>query len=112
MLPGRPYLVKLGATHASARRSASRSTSSTSTRSITSRRERCISTRSACAISTLDRAVAFDSYADNRDMGGFIVIDRFNNATVGAGMLHFALRRSQNIHWQALEVDKDARARA
>ena len=60
---------------------------------------------------TLDRSVAFDAYADNRDMGSFIVIDRFTNQTVGAGMLHFALRRSQNIHWQATEVDKDARAR-
>jgi bifunctional enzyme CysN/CysC len=60
---------------------------------------------------TLDRAVAFDAYATNRDMGSFIVIDRFSNQTVGAGLLHFALRRSQNIHWQAVEVDKQARIR-
>jgi bifunctional enzyme CysN/CysC len=46
---------------------------------------------------------------DNRDMGSFIVIDRITNNTVGAGMLHFALRRSSNIHWQAVEVDKAAR---
>jgi bifunctional enzyme CysN/CysC len=58
----------------------------------------------------LDRAVAFDPYADNRDMGGFILIDRMTNATVGAGLIRFALRRAQNIHWQALDVDRDARA--
>jgi bifunctional enzyme CysN/CysC len=44
-------------------------------------------------------------------MGSFIVIDRYSNQTIGAGMLHFALRRSQNIHWQAVEVDKQARIR-
>jgi bifunctional enzyme CysN/CysC len=43
-------------------------------------------------------------------MGGFVLIDRLTNGTVGAGMLHFALRRSQNIHWQALTVDKEAHA--
>jgi bifunctional enzyme CysN/CysC len=59
---------------------------------------------------TLDRAVPFDPYAENRDMGGFILIDRLTNQTVAAGMLHFALRRSQNVHWQAVEVNKHARA--
>ena len=55
--------------------------------------------------------IAFDPYADNRDIGGFILIDRLTNDTVGAGLLHFALRRSHNIHWQAVDVDK-ARTRA
>jgi bifunctional enzyme CysN/CysC len=58
----------------------------------------------------LDRPIAFDPYAENRDMGGFVLIDRLTNATVGAGMLHFALRRSQNVHWQAIDVDKAAHA--
>jgi bifunctional enzyme CysN/CysC len=58
----------------------------------------------------LDRAVAFDAYTDNRTTGGFIVIDRLTNGTVGAGMLHFALRRAHNIHLQHLDVDKAARA--
>jgi len=57
----------------------------------------------------LDRAIAFDPYEQNRETGGFIVIDRMTNNTVGAGMLRFALRRASNIHWQALEVDKRAR---
>jgi bifunctional enzyme CysN/CysC len=55
--------------------------------------------------------VAFDPYAVNRDTGGFILIDRLTNNTVGAGMLHFALRRAHNIHMQHVDVDKAARAR-
>ncbi len=62
-----------------------------------------------CAIE-LDQAVAFDPYDENREMGAFILVDRITNHTVGAGMLHFALRRSQNVHWQQLDVDKQARA--
>ena len=54
--------------------------------------------------------MAFDPYVENRDTGGFILIDRLTNATVGAGLIHFALRRSQNIHWQALDVHKGSRA--
>jgi bifunctional enzyme CysN/CysC len=59
---------------------------------------------------SLDQAIPFDPYADDREMGGFILIDRMTNATVGAGMIHFALRRSHNVHWQALDVSKDNRA--
>jgi len=58
----------------------------------------------------LDRPIAFDPYAANRDTGGFILIDRLTNATVGAGMIHFALRRAHNIHVQAVDVDKAVRA--
>lgn len=46
----------------------------------------------------------------NPDLGGFILIDRMSNATVAAGMIHFALRRSQNIHWQAVDINRDAHA--
>jgi bifunctional enzyme CysN/CysC len=60
----------------------------------------------------LDRPIAFDPYVENRDTGGFILIDRLSNQTVGAGLLHFALRRSQNVHWQAIDIDKGARAAA
>jgi bifunctional enzyme CysN/CysC len=55
--------------------------------------------------------VAFDPYEENRDTGGFVLIDRFSNQTVAAGMIQFALRRASNIHWQALDVDRAARAR-
>jgi len=58
----------------------------------------------------LDRAIAFDPYAENRETGSFILIDRLTNRTVGAGMLSFSLRRAQNIHMHALEVDKTSRS--
>ncbi|MFQ5347420.1 MAG: sulfate adenylyltransferase subunit CysN [Rhodothalassiaceae bacterium] len=59
---------------------------------------------------SLDRQIAFDPYAANRHTGSFIIIDKLTNATVGAGMIDFGLRRATNIHWQAMDVDKTARA--
>ncbi len=58
----------------------------------------------------LDRPIAFDPYADSPETGGFILVDRVSGQTMGAGMLKFALRRSQNVHWQAVDVNKQARA--
>src|SRR3546814_632951 len=57
-----------------------------------------------------DKPIVFEAYADNRTLGGFILIDKLTNATVGAGMLHFSLRRAQNVHWQALDVSREAHA--
>ncbi|HEX4518699.1 MAG TPA: sulfate adenylyltransferase subunit CysN [Gaiellaceae bacterium] len=62
-----------------------------------------------CAIELSER-IAFDPYVENRDTGGFVVIDRITRQTVGAGLLRFALRRSHNVHWQSLDVDRTARA--
>jgi bifunctional enzyme CysN/CysC len=59
---------------------------------------------------TTDKPIVFESYADSRALGGFILIDKITNATVGAGMLNFSLRRAQNIHWQALDISRDAHA--
>jgi len=58
----------------------------------------------------LDRPIPFDRYSEDRNMGGFILIDRLSNATVACGMIAFPLRRATNIHWQALKVDRTARA--
>jgi len=58
----------------------------------------------------LDRPIPFEPYAENRALGGFILIDRLSNNTVGAGLISFALRRAQNVHWQALDVNKQMRA--
>jgi bifunctional enzyme CysN/CysC len=58
----------------------------------------------------LDQPIPFDTYDQNRDTGGFIMIDRLTNATVGAGMLDFALRRAHNLHLQHVDIDKAARA--
>jgi bifunctional enzyme CysN/CysC len=58
----------------------------------------------------LSQQIAFDPYGENRDMGGFILIDRITNNTVGAGLIQFALRRAHNIRWQSLAIDSAARA--
>jgi bifunctional enzyme CysN/CysC len=111
MLPGRPYLMKIGARVVAAQ--VSEPKYKVNVNSL----ERLAATRlelneiGVCNLST-DAPIAFDPYADNKDLGGFILIDRISNRTVGAGMLHFALRRSQNIHWQALDVDKQTRSAA
>jgi bifunctional enzyme CysN/CysC len=110
MLPGRPYLVKLGATTLGASLGQPKYVVDVNSLDHLAAKTLELNEIGVCNL-TLDRAVAFDSYAHNRDMGSFIVIDRYTNQTVGAGLLHFALRRSQNIHWQAVEVDKQARIR-
>jgi bifunctional enzyme CysN/CysC len=57
-----------------------------------------------------DRKITFEPYAENRELGGFILIDRMTNATVAAGMLHFSLRRAQNVHWQATDIGREHHA--
>ncbi len=59
---------------------------------------------------TTDRSIPFTPYAENSTLGGFILIDKLTNATVGAGLINFALRRAQNIHWQATDITRDHRA--
>ncbi|MBO9579323.1 MAG: sulfate adenylyltransferase subunit CysN [Sphingobium sp.] len=64
---------------------------------------------------TTDKPIVFEPYADshtspNKTLGGFILIDKITNATVAAGMLHFSLRRAQNVHWQAVDIGRDAHA--
>jgi bifunctional enzyme CysN/CysC len=54
-----------------------------------------------------DKPVVFEPYVDSRALGGFILIDKITNATVAAGMLHFSLRRAQNVHWQALDISRE-----
>ncbi|MBN8728619.1 MAG: sulfate adenylyltransferase subunit CysN [Xanthomonadales bacterium] len=110
MLPGRPYLVKLGASTLGASFGQPKYALDVNSLEHLAARTLELNQTGVCNLG-LDHAVAFDPYGENRDMGSFIVIDRFSNQTVGAGLLHFALRRSQNIHWQALEVDKQARTR-
>ena len=56
------------------------------------------------------RPIVFEAYGDNRDLGGFILIDKMTHATIAAGMLHFSLRRAQNVHWQATDIDRQAHA--
>ena len=109
MLPGRPYLMKIGTRTVAATITEPKYKVNVNTMEHLAAKKLDLNEIGVCNVS-LDRQVAFDPYADNRETGGFILIDRLNNNTVGAGMLHFALRRSHNIHLQHLDVDKSARA--
>ncbi|WP_412021460.1 sulfate adenylyltransferase subunit CysN [Burkholderia cepacia] len=109
LLPGRPYLVKLGTQTVGATSATPKYKIDVNTREHLAARTLALNEIGVCNLS-FDRPVAFDPYDRNRHTGGFIVIDRFTNDTVGAGMLHFALRRAHNVHWQAVDVDRAARA--
>ena len=109
LLPGSPYLLKLGARTVNATVTEIKHKVNVNTLEHLATKTLALNEIGVCNLG-LDRAVAFDPYAVNRDMGGFILIDRLSNHTVGAGMLHFALRRAHNIHLQAFDVDKAARA--
>jgi bifunctional enzyme CysN/CysC len=109
MLPGRPYLLKIGTRTVSATLAHPKYKVNVNTMEHTAAATLDLNDIGVANIN-LDRPIAFDPYTENREMGGFILIDRFDNATVGAGLLHFALRRSANIHWQAVEVHKEARS--
>ena len=109
MMPGRPYLLKLAARTVAAQVNEPKYKINVNTLEHLAATRLALNEIGVCNLQ-LDAAIAFDAYADDKDLGGFILIDRISNRTVGAGMLHFALRRSQNIHWQALDVDGAARA--
>jgi len=109
LLPGRPYWLKLGTQTVSATVTDIRHQINVNTQEHLAARRLELNAIAVCKLS-LDRPVPFEPYAANRDLGGFILIDRVSNRTAAAGMLHFALRRAHNIHLQALEVDRQARA--
>jgi bifunctional enzyme CysN/CysC len=109
MLPGRPYLLKIGAATVTASVTEIKYQVNVNTLEHLAAKKLELNSIACCNVMT-DRAVAFDPYATDRNAGGFILIDRMTHATVGAGMIRFALRRSQNIHIQHLDVDRRARS--
>ncbi|MDP3116466.1 MAG: sulfate adenylyltransferase subunit CysN [Phenylobacterium sp.] len=109
MLPGRPYLMKIGTRIVGASITEPKYKVNVNTLEHLAAKRLELNEIGVCNLS-LDAPIAFDAYQDNHTLGGFILVDRISNRTVGAGMLHFALRRSQNIHWQALDVSKASRA--
>jgi bifunctional enzyme CysN/CysC len=111
MLPGRAYFLKIGTSMVSATVAEPKYKIHVNTLEHLAARQLELNEIGVCNLS-LDKAIAFDPYEANPDLGGFILIDRITNATVGAGMIRFALRRSQNIHWQAVDVNKATRAQA
>jgi bifunctional enzyme CysN/CysC len=110
MLPGRPYWLKIGSKIAGATITEPKHRVNVNTLEKLAAKSLELNEIGVCNLS-LDQAVAFDPYDSCAETGGFILIDRETNATVGAGMIHFALRRAHNIHWQALDVDRGVRAR-
>ncbi|SNT75039.1 sulfate adenylyltransferase subunit CysN [Paracoccus seriniphilus] len=109
MLPGRPYTLKIGTQTVTATVTEPKYEVNVNTIEHVASKTLGLNAIGVVNIST-DRAIPFEAYEQNPDLGGFILIDRMTNATVAAGMIHFALRRSQNIHWQAVDVDRDAHA--
>jgi len=109
MLPGRPYRMKIGEKTVGATITKPKYKVNIDTM------EHLAATRlepneiGACNLH-LDQTIAFDPYEQNRDTGGFILLDRLTNHTLATGMLRFALRRSHNIHWQAIDIGKQAHA--
>ena len=109
MLPGRTYLMKCAASTAQATIAAPKYAIDVNTMEHLAANTLELNGIGVCNLN-LDRTIPFDPYVENRDMGGFILIDRLSNETVGVGMIDFALRRASNIHRQALVIDKEARA--
>jgi bifunctional enzyme CysN/CysC len=108
LLPGRPYLMKLGSSSATCTVTHIKHGINVNTLERTPATTLAVNDIAVANIAT-DRRLPFDPYQANRETGGFVLIDRLTNVTVGAGMIDFALRRSDNIHWQALDVTKEAR---
>ena len=109
MLPGRPYLMRLGTTTLTATVSELKHQLDIST-GLRKAAKQLAMNEIGFANLALDRAVPFDSYGENRETGSFVLIDRISNATVGAGMIRFPLRRAANLSWHNFTVDKAARS--
>jgi bifunctional enzyme CysN/CysC len=108
LLPGRPYWLKIGTKLVSATITEIKHKVNVNTLDEAAAKQLDLNEIGVVNLS-LDQSIAFEPYTLNQDLGGFILIDRLTNATLGCGMIRFALRRAHNIHWQALEVDKSRR---
>ncbi|MBX2831498.1 MAG: sulfate adenylyltransferase subunit CysN [Rhodospirillales bacterium] len=109
LLPGRPYLIKMGAQVTNAQISELKYKVNVNTLEHMAGKTLELNEVGIANISS-DKALAFDPYDENRHSGRFIIIDRFTNATVGAGMVNHSLRRATNIKWQEMDINKGARA--
>ncbi|WP_395686691.1 sulfate adenylyltransferase subunit CysN [Aestuariivirga sp.] len=109
MLPGRPYLIKSSTKTVPGTLEEIKHKVNVNTMEHVAAKTLQLNEIGVCNLE-LDSAIAFAPYADNRNLGSFIIIDRFSNNTVGMGLIRFALRRAANIHWQAVDVDKASRA--
>lgn len=111
MLPGRPYLMKIRGRTVGCTLNQPKYKIHVNTLEQLAAKKLELNEIGVCNIA-LDQNIPFDVYDDNRKTGAFILIDKMTNATVGMGLINFALRRASNIHWQTMDVDKQARATA
>jgi len=111
LYPGRAYLLEIGTLRCTAQVTEIKHVVNVNTLEHLAAKHLDLNDVAFCNLS-LDRAVPFDAYADNPEMGSFILIDRMSNATVACGMVAFGLRRASNVHRQAMKVDKAVRASA
>ncbi|HEY1309962.1 MAG TPA: adenylyl-sulfate kinase, partial [Pseudolabrys sp.] len=109
LFPGRSYLMKINSSTAAATVTELKHQIDVNTLSKLAAKTLALNEVGVANLSVA-RPVAFDAYADNRDTGAFILIDRYSNETVGAGMIDFALRRATNIHHHKQTVSKAERA--
>lgn len=109
LLPGRPYWLKLGTQTVTAQVQAPKYQVNVNTMEHLAAKTLELNAIGVANLST-DKPLVFEPYANSHDLGGFILIDKITNATVAAGMLHFSLRRSQNVHWQALDITREKHA--
>ncbi|MCB2052405.1 MAG: sulfate adenylyltransferase subunit CysN [Novosphingobium sp.] len=109
MIPGRNYLMKIGTQTVSAAVHHPKHRVDVNSLEQLAAKTLGLNDIGVCELAT-DKRIPFESYDENKDLGGFILIDRLTNATVAAGTLHFALRRAQNVHWQAIDVSRQAHA--
>ena len=109
MIPGRAYYLKIGAQTVSATVAQPKYQVNVNTLEHTAVKTLDLNAIGVATVTT-DRAIPFAAYTDNRGLGGFILIDKMTNATVGAGLMHFALRRADNIHWQDTDITRDHHA--
>lgn len=109
MVPGRAYWLKIGTQTVSATIHAPKYEVNVNTQEHLASKTLDLNAIGVANVTT-DREIPFAPYAENRDLGGFILIDKITNHTVAAGMIHFALRRAQNIHWQATDIGREHHA--
>jgi bifunctional enzyme CysN/CysC len=108
LVPGRPYLGKIGTGTVGVSISAPKYRVNVNTLEHVAAKTLQLNEIGVCTVTT-DRPIPFDPYLAQRDTGGMVLIDRVSNATIGIGLMHFALRRSQNVHWQTIDVTPEAR---
>jgi len=109
MVPGRAYWLKIGTQTVSATVQHPKYEVNVNTQEHLASKTLDLNAIGVANITT-DREIPFAPYGENHDLGGFILVDKFTNQTVAAGMINFALRRAQNIHWQATDITRDDHA--